>query len=102
MAIAATWTVAGAAVTTTVAQLYTVPSTGYKRDLVVNAGTAAVYVGLSTDGTVATSVASFKIGANGTLVLTECQVPAGAILSALTGSGTSTLNIGYGTVVSVI
>ena len=102
MAIAATWVVANTSVTTTVAQLYTVPSTGYKRDLIVTAGTAAVYVGLSTDGTVATSVASFKIAAGGSLVLTECQVPASAVLSALTGSGTSTLSIGYGTVVSVV
>ena len=102
MAIAATWVVANTAVNTTAAQLYTVPSSGYKRDLVVAAGTAAVYVGLSTDGTVATSAASFKVAAGGSLVLTECQVPAGAVLSALTGAGTSTLSIGYGTVVSVV
>lgn len=100
MAIAATWVVNNTAITTTAAQLYTVPSTGYKRDLVVTAGTAAVYVGLSTDGTVATSAASFKVPGGGSIVLTQCQVPTGAVLSALTGSGTSTLSIGYGSLVS--
>jgi len=102
VAIAATWAINNTSVTTTVAQLYTVPSTGYKRDLVVTAGTAAVYVGLSTDGTVATSVASFKITAGGSLILTQCQVPAGAVLSALTGAGTSTLSVGYGSLVSYV
>ena len=103
MAIAASWVVNNTALTTTVAQLYTVSSTGYRRDLVVTNGTgASCYVGLSTDGTVATSAASFKIPAGGSLILTQCQVPAGAILSALTGAGTSTLSIGFGSLVSYV
>ena len=102
MALAATWVVNNTAITTTAAQLYTVASTGYKRDLVVTAGTAAVYVGLSTDGTVATSAASMLVPAGGSLILTQCQVPQGAILSALTGAGTSTLSIGFGSLVSYV
>lgn len=101
MAIAAAWVV-NATAGTTVEQIYTVPTT-YQRDLVVaNAGTVSVYVGLSTDGTVATSVASFKIPAGGSLILTECQVPTGAVVSALTGTGNGLVSIGYGSLVSFI
>ena len=100
MAIAAKWVVNSTALTTSVAQVYTVPTT-YQRDLVVaNAGTVSVYVGLSTDGTVAPSAASFKIPAGGSLILTQCQVPGGAILSALTGAGNGLVSIGYASLVS--
>ena len=100
MAIAAKWVVNATAITTTVAQIYTTPTT-YIRDLVVTNGTgASCYVGLSTDGTVATSAASWKIPAGGSLILTQCQVPAGAVLSALTGTGTSNVSIGYGSLVN--
>ena len=101
MAIAAKWTV-NATAGTTVEQIYTVPTTpSYLRDLVVaNAGTVSVYVGLSTDGTVATSAASFKIPAGGSLILTECQLPGGAVLSALTGTGNGLVSIGYASLVS--
>jgi hypothetical protein len=101
VAIAATWVVNGTAITTAVAQIYTVPSTGYRRDLVVSNGTgASCYVGLSTDGTVATSLASFKVPAGGSVILSQCQVPAGAVLSALTGVGTSNVSVGYGSLVN--
>lgn len=100
MAIAAKWTVNNAAVTTSAAQLYTTPTT-YQRDLVVtNSGTVACYVGLSTDGTVATSAASFKVPGGGSVILTQCQVPTGAVLSALTGTGSTTLSVGYGSLVN--
>lgn len=114
MAIAATYVIQGIATGgSTAAQLYTVPSSGtagttpyypYARDLVVtNAGTVITFVGLSTAGTVATTPASFQIPPGGSIVLTQCQVPAGAVLSALTGvTATSLLSIGYGSVVSVI
>lgn len=103
MAIAAAWVV-NATAGTTVEQIYTVPTTPpYSRDLVVaNAGTVSVYVGLSTDGTVATSVASFKIPAGGSLILTECQVPTGAVVSALTGTGNGLVSIGYASLVSFV
>lgn len=101
MAIAAKWIV-NATAGTTVEQIYTVPTNPpYLRDLVVNnAGTVSVYVGLSTDGTVATSAASFKIPAGGSLILTQCQVPGGAIMSALTGTGNGLVDVGYCSLVS--
>jgi hypothetical protein len=101
VAINAQWLVNNTAVTSTAAQLYTVPSStsatyAYARDLVVtNAGSVNIFVGLSVSGTVATSVASFQIPAGGTLLLTQCQVPAGAVFSALTGAGTAAVSIGY-------
>lgn len=103
MAIAATWKVTGATVNQTAAQVYTVPTSNptYSRDLVVaNAGTVSIYAGLSTDGTVATSAASFKIPAGGSLILSQCQVPTGAVLSVIAGTGTGLVSIGYASLVS--
>lgn len=95
MAIAATWVVTNSAVGNSATQIYTVPSTGYNRDLVVaNGGTVAFYAGLSTDGTVATSAASFKIGAGESLILAG-QAPAGAVLSVIAGTGSSLADVGY-------
>ena len=100
MAIAANWVVTNAAITTSASQVYTTPTT-YIRDLVVtNSGTTSCYVGLSTDGTVATSVASMKVPGGGSLILTQCQVPTSAVLSALTGAGATTLSVGYGSLVN--
>lgn len=108
MAIAATWIVNDATVTSSASQFYTVPSTqvnnsgatvaSYYRDLVINnSGTVSIYVGLSTLGTVATTTASLAIPAGGSVVLTQCQVPSGAVVSALTASGSSGISVGYGT-----
>jgi len=106
MAIAATYTTVSTTGGSTAVQNYTVPTTApsYSRDLILtNSGTLTTWVGLSTAGTVATSVASFQIPAGGTVLLTQCQVPTSAVVSSLTGvTATSTLSIGYGSVVSVI
>ena len=107
MAIAATYTYAALATGgTSAVQNYTVPTTApsYSRDLVLtNAGTITIWAGISTVGTVATSVASFQIPAGGSVVLTQCQVPTGAVVSSLSGQTlTGLLSIGYGSVVSVI
>ena len=102
-AIAATWKVTGAAVTTSASQVYTVPTSNptYSRDLVVaNAGTVSIYAGLSTDGTVATSAAAFKIPAGGSLILTQCQVPTGAVLSVIAGAGSGLVSVGYASLVN--
>ena len=102
VAISAKWVVSTTA-GTTANQIYTVPTSNpaYSRDLVVaNAGTVSVYIGLSTDGTVATSAASFKIPAGGSLILTQCQVPAGAIMSSITGTGNGLVSVGYASLVS--
>lgn len=104
MAIAASYIVqSGATIGTSAVQLYTVP-TAYTRDLIItNSGALTAFVGLSASGTVATSVASFQVPSGGSVVLTQCQVPAGAVVSALVGSGsTGAISIGLGSVVSVI
>ena len=103
--MAVTYVVTNAATGGTAAtQLYTVPSStsatyAYGRDLVVtNSGTGTVFAGLSASGTVATSVASFQLPAGGSVLLTNCQVPAGAVLSALSGvTATGLVSVGYST-----
>ena len=101
MAIAATWTINGTAVTTSAA-LYTVPSTGYKRDLVVtNGGPSALFVGLGSGLTAATTVQSFQVPSGGSVILTQCQVPTSAIIYAVS-AGTSATSIGYGSLVNYV
>lgn len=95
MDIAAPWVVKNSVVNQSAAQIYTVPSTGYNRDLIVaNAGTVSIYAGLSTDGTVATSAASSKILAGGALIFAG-QVAAGAVVSVIAGTGNGLADVGY-------
>lgn len=108
MAIAATYVVSSTAVTTGSSALYTVPSSTsssygtYARDLVLtNSGTASIFVSLGSGSTSAATTSSFQIPTGGSVVLTQCQVPAGGIVYAI-GSAASTLSIGYGSVVSVV
>ena len=106
MAIAATWVVNSTATTTGSAAYYTVPSSGnygsYARDLVLcNSGTATIFVSLGTGSTSAATTSSFVIPTGGSVVLTQCQVPASSIVYAI-GAAASTLSIGYGSVVSVV
>jgi hypothetical protein len=98
VAIAASWQTV-ASVTTTAGTVFTTAS-GYIRDLVVNnSGANTIFVGLGT-ASVATSVASFSIPAGGTIVLTECEIPTSAPLTAITGTGSSTISVGYGSLVN--
>ena len=98
MAIATSWQTV-ATVTTTAGTVFTTAA-GYTRDLVVtNSGTAAIFVGLGASN-VATSVASMEIPTGGSLVLTECQVPASTPLTAIAGVGTGQVSVGYGSLVS--
>ena len=103
MAIAANWVVNATAVTTTAGTVYTTAAaatTPYLRDLVVNnSGTATIFVGIGA-ANVATSVASFGIPAGGSLILAACQVPNATPISACTGAGSSTVSIGYGSLVN--
>ena len=101
MAIAATWSVSALSVTSS-AVIYTVPSTGYKRDLIVtNGGPSALFVGLGSGVTAATTVNSFQIPSGGSLVLTACQAPQSGQIWGVS-AGTSATYIGYGTVVSAV
>ena len=107
MAIATQWAVSGLSVTTT-APLYTVPTSSsnpygtYARDLVVtNGGPSNLFVTLGSGSTAATTAQSFQIPTGGSLVLTQCQVPAGGIIYGVS-SGTSSAYIGYGSNVSYV
>ncbi len=82
---------------------YTIPSTGYYRDLVLsNGGTTPVFVSLGAAVTSAASTSSMEIPAGQSIVLMG-QAPTSALMYAATGTGTcSTLQLGWASVVSVI
>jgi hypothetical protein len=91
------------ATVTSAATVYTIPngtasSYGtYARDLVItNSGTATLFIGLSS-GTVAATTSSFQVPAGGTVLLTQCQVPAGALVSATAATGTGQISVGFAT-----
>jgi len=98
VAIATSWQTV-ASVTTTAGTVFTTAS-GYTRDLVINnSGTATIFVGIGASN-VATSVASFGIPTGGTLVLTECEIPTSQPVTAIAGAGSSSVSIGYGSLVT--
>jgi hypothetical protein len=100
VAIAAAWQTV-ASVTTTAGTVFTT-SSSYLRDLVItNSGASTIFVGVGASN-VATSVASFQIPVGGTVVLTQCQIPTSVPVTALTGSGSSSVSIGYGSLVSYV
>ena len=91
--------------------LYTVPSStaatlAYARDLVItNAGAPTILIGLTTSASpAATTTGSFQIPSGGSIVLTQCQVPNGAVVTGCTSTTVATglVSIGYGSVVSVV
>jgi hypothetical protein len=105
VAIAATYQ-ASTAVTTTAATVYTTLAatvSTYTRDLVVtNSGANTIFIGLGASN-VATSVASFGIPSGGSVLLTQCQLPASTPLTAICGvAGGSSVSVGYASDVSVI
>ena len=83
---------------------YTVPATGYNRDLVVNNGATGasnlLYVAMGTSSTSAAAATSFVVPPGQSLVLTG-QAPVSAKLYAFS-PGTATVNLGWASVVSVI
>lgn len=111
MAISVAWqTVAAVTASTTLATVYTVPSAStasfgaYARDLVItNSGTGGtVFACLSAAGAV-TAAAGFQIPTGGTVILTQCQVPAGAVIGiANTNSTNINVSVGYATNVAYI
>lgn len=108
MAISVAWQTV--ATITSAAACYTVPSSTvsttfypYARDLVLNnSGPNTLFVGLSS-GTVSATTTSFQLPSGGTILLTQCQVPQGAIVSATcpTAAGSS-LSVGYATNVAYV
>jgi hypothetical protein len=112
VALAVPYVVVNNAVTVAT-NLFTVPSSGtvgstpyypYARDLVVtNSGTANAFVALNATSAAATTTASFVIPSGGSIILTQCQVPVGTIVSAIpVASGTASVSVGFGTNVSYI
>ena len=105
MAINAQWQTSATLVSGTngtVNTFYTVPAStsstfAYARDLVINNGGAnTLFVTMNPTSTTCTSAASFQIPAGGTMVLTQCQVPNGAVVGvAIGGTNTTSVNIGY-------
>lgn len=108
MAIAATYLTTASF--TTSAALYTVPTGtsatyAYARDLVItNSGTVTAFVAVSPQATAATTTGSFAIPTGGSVILTQCQVPASTIVFGVQGVATTTtqVSIGYATNVAYI
>jgi hypothetical protein len=107
VAISVAWQTTATFTTTT--SLYTVPSSGnygtYARDLVItNSGTAVCYVSCGTAVSSAVTTSSFVLPAGGTLLLTQCQVPASSIIYGVqyVATTTSSVSIGYATNVAFI
>lgn len=85
--------------------LYTVPSTGnfgtYARDLVItNSGTVSAFFAVGTGASSAATTSSFVVPSGGSVILTECQVPASAIIYGIPQSGTASASIGFATLVT--
>jgi hypothetical protein len=87
----------------TVNTFYTVPSStsatfAYARDLVINnSGAQTLFVTMNPTSTTCTSAASFQIPAGGTIILSQCQVPGGAVVGVAVGgaSGVTSVSLGY-------
>lgn len=106
MAINAQWVVNGGSVGTSNTALYTVPTAafaatsntyGYVRDLVVtNAGATTIFANVTAAGSpAATTTGSFQIPTGGTVILTQCQVPNGSVVSAVSPGTAGSCSVGY-------
>jgi len=107
VAISVAWQVNGTVVTSAAtASIYTIPSTGsfgtYARDLVVtNGGPSTVFLSMGTGTTGSATTSSFLLPVGGTLLVTQCQLTAGALIGTVT-AGTASVSVGYATNVSYI
>jgi hypothetical protein len=90
---------------TTSAALYTTSSSAYQRDLVItNSGTATCYVAVGAPATSAATTSSFVIPTGGSVILTQCQIPASTIIYGVQAVATTTsqVSIGFGSLVSYV
>ena len=96
MAIAATWATVATGITSAVS-VYTTPTTGYRRDLVItNDGPATAYVAVTTDAATAGSASSFAVPTGGSVLLTQCAVPTSSIVFVRAAqSGTVSVSVGW-------
>ena len=102
MAISVAWQTVYTNITTSAA-LYTTPSNAtaaygaYARDLVItSSGASTLFVSAGLAAASATTTASFVIPPGGTVILTQCQVPAATIIYGVS-SGTAAASIGWAT-----
>jgi hypothetical protein len=103
VAIAATWLTT--ATFTTSAALYTTPTTGYQRDLVItHSGTVGCYFSAGTVVTSAATTSSCYLPPGGSAILTQGQVPTSTIIYGVqyAATNTSQLSIGWGSLVSYV
>ena len=99
MAITATYFTT--ATVTTTATPYTIGSS-YNRDLVITAGTANIYVALGA-ATSAVTTSSFLIPAGQSVCLMGAAPTTAVVYTCIaTSGGTSSVSLGWGSVVSVI
>lgn len=99
MAIAVAWQTTVSF--TTSAALYTTPTSGnfssYNRDLVINnSGTATIYVAVGAPVTSAATTSSFVIPTGGSVILTQCQIPAQTIVYGVQAVATTTSQASIG------
>lgn len=102
MAISVAWQTVFTNITTTTA-LYTTPSStaasfgAYVRDLVItNSGVSTLFVSAGPAAASAVTTSSFGIPSGGSVILTQCQVPASTIIYGVS-SGTAAASIGFAT-----
>jgi hypothetical protein len=101
VAIAASYQTTVTNITSNVA-LWTSPTTGYQRDLVItNGGPSLLYVVAGTAATTAAAATGFAIPTGGTVVLTECGLTNATKVFGFS-PGTASCYIGYGTNVAVV
>lgn len=105
MAISTQWAVVNSTVGTSSSSVYTTVAatvSSYLRDLVINnSGTGFVSISFGTAATSAATASSFALPPGGTVILTQCQVPNGAIIYAI-APATTTVSVGYATNVAYI
>jgi hypothetical protein len=104
VALAVNWFTTATNITTSVQVPYTVPSTGYNRDLVIaNGGTTPVFISFGPAVTSAITTSSFEIP-SGQQVVVMGQAPTSAVMYAVAGTSltVSTMSLGWASVVSVI
>ena len=108
MAIAVQWQTV-VTVNTTDTALFTVAAStaatySYSRDLVVtNGGANTMWVAQTTGGSpVSTTTGSFQIPTGGSVILTQCQVPSGTVIKALSPGTAGTAYIGFATNVAFV
>jgi hypothetical protein len=95
-------------VATSTGALWTAPSStsatyGSPRDLVVtNSGTTTCWFAVGGAVSSAATTSSFQVPAGGTVILTQCQVPAGLIFYGVSPTNAGQASIGFATNVAYI